>query len=163
MNSQKSKLSLESFIQDENSHCYTCIKEEQDTLDKCVRDKIKNTLCTLLERPLTDNEYKIFNIFTGIRKLLIVHGVSIAVGTTRWGMLHLLTKHFRDNGDKNGGRVDYIDIIKIAEILEKHSPTLQVNKRNKYIYKGAKKTYILITRKYNNKWFLHTFYSEDIS
>lgn len=159
----KVKISLEELVRDKNSHCYTCIKEKNEVLPENIREKIKRTLVTLLGRYLTKDEKKIVLIFTGIKKLTLINDVQIAVGTTRRGMLHILTKHFRDNGDKNGGRVDYIDIIKIPTILQTITPTLQKNGRKKYLYRESNKSYIVITRKFNGKWSLHTFYSEDIS
>ena len=159
----KTKQSLESFVQNTNTHCYTCIKKQDEVLDQYVRSKIKVTLSNLLGRHLTEDEKKIVLIFTGVKKKTLIHGVFIQVGTVRWGMLKVLTKHFRDNGDKNGGRVDYIDIIKIPKILNTCSPTLQDNGRHKYTYVTSKKSYILITNEFRGKWNLHTFYSEDIS
>lgn len=155
-------ISLENFLEDQNAHCFVYINEKDDELPNETTNKIKRTLKSKLGRELTKDEYKIFTIFTGINKHTMINNVTIKAGNVTQGMIHILYRHFRENGDKNGGRVEYIDIIKIADILNTVRPTAINSKRNKYEYVEDGKSYILITRKYNKKSYtLQSFYSDD--
>lgn len=158
------KTSLEEFVENQNGHCFVCIKEKDDVLAPEICNKIKQTLVNLLGRNLTNNEYKVFQVFTGKKNFITINNVHLNIGTTNRGMLHILTKHFRDNGDKNGGRVDYIDIIQIATIIETITPSPQPNGRFQYIHMehSTGKRFFLITDIFNKKEFVHTFFSSDL-
>ena len=106
---------------------YTHIKHEEDQLSSEVCNKIKTTIINKLERQLTKEEFRVFKIFTGQREKTYMHGVNVHMGDSKQGMYHILVRHFRDNGEKNGGRVEYIDIIMIPKILETVTPILQAD------------------------------------
>ncbi|MEA3523823.1 MAG: hypothetical protein U9R50_12730 [Campylobacterota bacterium] len=73
----------------------------------------------------------------------------------------MLIRHFRENGDKNGGRIEYIDMMLIPEILEKVRPKLQSNGNNAYKYTKDGKDFVLITYEISGKWFFNTFFNDD--
>lgn len=158
----KNRVSLDDFIKKEKSHCFTCIKEPNEKLSEEVCKKIKDSLINKMGRALTNEEFAVYKIFSGLQVSTIIHSVRLHIGNADRGMLHILIRHFRDNGDKNGGRVEYIDIILIPEILDSIIPVLKDNGYNEYKYIRADgKVFFLITYENKRKWYIKSFYSSD--
>ncbi len=122
---------------------------------------IKNSIRNKLERNLTKEEFKKFKIFTGQQEQTSMHGINVHIGNSRQGIYHILVRHFRDNGDKNGGRIEYIDMMLIPYILETVTPELQDNGNNVYRYKKDGNKFVLITYEISGRWFLNTFFADD--
>ncbi len=156
------KISLDDYLENSNSHCFRCIKAPGEKLNPEVRKKIKRTITTVIGRDMTNEEYNIFQVFTGIKKEARMYGIRIHVGTSEFGMIHTLERHFRENGEKNGGKIDYIDIIKIPTILKTITP-LFVNYKYVYTYEEDGRKLILVKYKFKERWWLKTLYSSDKS
>ncbi|NOQ32426.1 MAG: hypothetical protein GQ570_15060 [Helicobacteraceae bacterium] len=158
---------LEEFLDDELAHLkknpFNGVKFTKED-----RAKILNSLRVQLERPLSKEELNIFNVSVGEKKSAEIKtstldGLRILLreGTRDDGMKHIIKRHFGENGDKNGGRIDYIDIIKIGDIIRSSEPTLQNNGRYKFSMVLDAKKYLVIVDKSENMGFVYTLYTDD--
>ncbi len=164
------KGSLEDFKKNRAAYLDKTFDELSDTDFKNLQDYLYRQF-----EGLSRDHKELLKVFSGKQKYFdikrddldsvgqYVRDIRLDKGDENYGAVHIVKRHFGDAGDLNGGKLDWIDLISLGEVVKKGIADIDLKSgRHKYTYEMNDKKYVVIVEKHNNKKHkLITYFTDD--